>query len=312
MGQTTTEAISAPSAANFISILALGLIWGGTFMVVTIALRGFDPVTLATARLVLGAFALTVLAWGLGRPVPRLDPILLCFVAAIGVASGALPFFLLAWGQQYVPSAFAGLSMAVLPLFVLPLAHVFVPGDRMTWRKTGGFALGLVGALILLGPGAMAAGQGNAGALGQLACIAASLCYACSSILTRRCPPIDPIWLSALSLVVGALIMAPIMLWHVGVPGTAPAPILLAVLGLGLIPTALATLLRVFVIRSAGPSFMTLVNYQVPVWAMLFGALILSETLPGRFFVALALILCGLAVSQWPTLRGLLSGPKTR
>ena len=217
----------------------------------------------------------------------------------------ALPFFLLSWGQQHVPSAFAGLSMAVLPLFVLPLAHVLVPGDRMTWRKSGGFALGLIGAAILLGPGTLAARGGDLEALGRLACIGASISYAAGSILTRRCPPVDGMWLSALTLAVGTAILVPAMLATEGVPGTAPPGIVAAIAFLGLVPTAFAVLLRVQVIRSAGPSFLTLVNYQVPVWSVVFGWLVLSEDLPGRFFVALALILIGLTVSQGDRLRRL-------
>jgi drug/metabolite transporter (DMT)-like permease len=73
-----------------------------------------------------------------------------------------------------------------------------------------------------------------------------------------------------------------------------------------LIPTALAALLRVVTIRSAGTVFMTLVNYQVPVWSMILGVLVLNEVLPLRFFAALALILAGLAISQWSSLRRLI------
>ena len=79
-----------------------------------------------------------------------------------------------------------------------------------------------------------------------------------------------------------------------------------ALVFLGLLPTALAALIRVTVIRSAGSVFMTLVNYQVPVWSMAIGALGLGEALPWRFFIALALILTGLGISQGRNLRGLL------
>lgn len=295
---TTDTPVSQPTFGNYASVMALGLIWGGTFMVVSIALQGYGPVTVATARTTLGAFALLSLVVVMGRAMPTWSPLLAFYVVVLGILTTAAPFMLLSWGQQYVPSAFAGLSMAVLPLFVLPLAHYFVPGDRLTLRKAGGFGLGLFGAMVLLGPGITAAGGGDLAALGRIACIAATVCYATGSILTRRCPPIDGMWLSALTLVVGAVILLPAMLLTEGVPGAADPLVMGAIVFLGLIPTAFAALLRVQVIRSAGPSFMTLVNYQVPVWSMVFGALVLSEVLPGRFFVALALIACGLAVSQ--------------
>ncbi|SFJ52225.1 DMT family transporter [Jannaschia pohangensis] len=298
MATTTDTPVSQPTLGNYASIIALGLIWGGTFMVVAIALRGYGPVTVAAARTALGALALLSLVLVLRRPFPVVTPMLLAFVAVLGVLTTALPFMLLSWGQQYVPSAFAGLSMAVLPLFVLPLAHWFVPGDRLTMRRAGGFGLGLVGALVLLGPGVTAAGDGDLAAIGRIACLCASVSYAFGSILTRRCPPIDAMWLSALTLVVGSIFLVPAMLLTEGVPQVADPGIMAAIVFLGLIPTAFAALLRVQVIRSAGPSFMTLVNYQVPVWSMVFGTLILGEVLPGRFFVALALIACGLAVSQ--------------
>jgi len=298
MASTTDTPVSQPTLGNYASVIALGLIWGGTFMVVSIALRGYGPVTVATARTTLGALALLSLVVMMARPMPQWSGLLAGYVVVLGLLTTAIPFLLLSWGQQYVASAFAGLSMAVLPLFVLPLAHWLVPGDRLTWRKGSGFALGLTGALVLLGPGITAAGGGDLVALGRLACIAATVCYAVGSILTRRCPPIDGMWLSALTLGVGAVVLVPTMFVVEGAPGAADPGIMAAIVFLGLVPTAFAVLLRVQVIRSAGPSFMTLVNYQVPVWSMLFGALILSEDLPGRFYLALALIASGLAVSQ--------------
>lgn len=293
-----------PTPANWLSIAALGLIWGGTFMVVAIALEGYGPLTVACARTTLGALALGALMTALRRPLPAPVAGLWRSILAIGVLSSALPFFLLSWGQQYVPSAFAGISMAALPLFVLPLAHVF-SDEPLDGRKAAGVVLGFAGALVLIGPGLMALGRG-AEPLAQLACVGASLSYACASILTRRCPPVDPVTLSALTLAVGAVVLLPAMLIVEGVPGWTGPRTGLAILFLGLVPTGLAALLRISVIRSAGSVFMTLVNYQVPVWSMVFGAWVLSEALPWRFFAALALILTGLAVSQGRTIRGLL------
>lgn len=280
--------------SNWMSIIALGLIWGGTFMVVSLALRGYGPFTVACARTTLGALALFSLMIVLRRPFPSWDA--LKATALIGPLNTAFPFALLAWGQQYVPSAFAGISMAVLPLLILPLAHFF-SDEKMSLNKVFGMSLGFLGAVILIGPSALQIGQGMA-PLGQMACLGATLCYAVSSILTRRCPPIDSIALAAFTLIFGAIWIIPAMLWIEGVPTPTDGNSTLAIIFLGFVPTALAAYLRVSVVRTAGSIFMTNVNYQVPLWSVLFGTFILNETLELRFFLALACILIGLVFSQ--------------
>lgn len=290
--------------ANWLSILALGLIWGGTFMVVAIALEGYGPLTVAAARVTLGALGLLALMIAMRSPMPVFTRELVTYLLIIGVLNTALPFAMLSWGQQYVPSAFAGISMSAIPLFVLPLAHFF-SDEKMNMRNALGVFLGFVGAVVLIGPSVLRIGTGWE-PLGQLACVAAALFYAISSVMTRRCPPMDSITMAALLMVIGAVPLIPAMLIVEGVPQMADSRSMLALLFLGIFPTALATLIRVFTIRTAGAIFMTLVNYQVPVWSMIFGTWILSETLPLRFFAALGLIMIGLLISQWQGLRKIL------
>ncbi len=286
--------VTSPTRANYMAILALGLIWGGTFMVVRIALEGYGPITVATARTTLGAIALVALMILLKRPLPSKDA--MRHLMILGPLNTAIPFSLLSWGQQFVPSAFAGISMAALPLFVLPLAHFF-SDERLNMRRAVGVVIGFSGALTLIGPGVLQIGTGME-PMGQLACLLATLSYAISSILTRRCPPIDSITLAAFTLVTGSVLLIPAMLITEGVPAWSGTRSDFAILFLGFFPTALAAYLRVTVIRTAGAVFMTLVNYQVPLWSVFFGTLIMSESLPLSFFAALALILFGLFVSQ--------------
>ena len=267
-------------------------------------------VTVAAARTGLGAVGLLGLVVVLRRPWPRFNARLLSYLLPLGVLSSALPFFLLSWGQQFVSSAYTGLNMAALPLFVLPLAHFF-SDERLSLRRSLGFLVGFAGAAVLIAPGlthGLASGAGGMEALARLALLGAVMSYAVSSILTRRFPPVDPVVLSALGLVVGAVILIPAMLVVEGLPTWSGTRAAWAILFLGLVPTGFAALLRVSIIRSAGSSFMTLVNYQVPVWSMVFGALILSEALPWRFFVALGLILLGLAISQFGALKRFFGG----
>ena len=292
-----------PTIFNWLSILFLGLIWGGTFMVVAIALEGYPPLTVACARTTLGALTLLLIVRLMGRTMPT-GRAVWGYLVVIGILNTALPFALLSWGQQYLPSAFAGISMAVLPLFVLPLAHI-LSDEKMTARKTGGVILGFVGSAVLIGPTAFDFSEGSL-AIPQMACIGASISYAISSVLTRVCPPIDSIVMAALTLVFGSICLIPAMLIFEGLPVWVDGRAGYAIVFLGLIPTAFAALLRVQTIRTAGSVFMTLVNYQVPVWSMIFGVLVLSEVLPLRFFAALTFIMCGLATSQWASLAKLL------
>lgn len=292
-----------PTPGNWASIFALGVIWGGTFMVVAIALEGYGPLTVAASRTTLGAAALICIMLVMRSPLPQFTLRLCKYLIVIGVLNTALPFALLSWGQQHVPSAFAGISMAAIPLFVLPLAHLF-SDETLTARNAVGVTLGFVGAVVLIGPSVLRIGTGLE-PLGQIACVAAALSYAISSVMTRNVPPVDPIALATILMVIGAATLLPAMLIIEGRPTVATGRSTFAIILLGLLPTALAALLRVWTIRTAGAVFMTLVNYQVPVWSMVFGAWVLSETLPLRFFAALGLILTGLAISQWKTLQKL-------
>ena len=300
----SATAPAAPRAIHWAGTISLGIIWGTAFMGMSIALRDMTPLWVAAGRLLIGgATLLAIEATLTATRTPRLRALIPWrFVLPIAVFAAALPFFLLTWGLQTVPSAFGGVSMAAVALFVLPLAHFLVPGETMTLRKAAGVVAGFVGVVILIGPGAFD-GPALATLPGRLACLGAALCYAVSSILTRRCPPIDPIRLATLMTLGGAAVMLPAALLIDGLParpGTVP---LLALIWIGVLPTGIANLIRVLIVRSAGPGFMSLTSYQVPVWAVIFGALLLHESLPPQMLVSLALILGGIAITRLPARR---------
>lgn len=283
-------------------LLGLGVIWGSSFLVVELALTGFTPLQIAAFRIAIAACLLTMVALASGRtvPPPRTNPRIWAHIAGFAIFSNAMPFALLSWGQTHVASGFAGVTMSVVPLLILPLAHVFVPSERLTPFRLIGFAAGFAGALILVGPGAFVRAGGSHEDLARLACVLAASCYATGSIITRTTPPgTSMIGFSAAALVLGTVFILPLALFVDGWPDFGKPVATLALFQLGLIPTALATLFMVRIIRSAGPSFFALVNYQVPVWSVILGAYFLAETLPPSLFWALALILIGLAISQY-------------
>lgn len=307
---TSTKISPAPATFRDWLILALlGLIWGASFFGVEMALIGFGPVSIAAGRVVIAAIILVFVAIFYGDGLPKFDnPTnrriwLHCF--AMGLFTNALPFSLLSWGQQIVTSGFAGICMAVVPLFILPLAHYMVPGERMSLAKGFGFLFGFGGVVLLVGGDQLGKAFATAGSestfmmTAQFACVVASCCYAIGSINTRLCPPISTLSYSATGLMLGSFMLLPTALYFEGIPTLPAQSALFGILYLAIFPTAVATLLLTVLINRAGPTFLALVNYQVPIWAVLIGTLVLSEALPGHFISALAIILAGLAISQF-------------
>ncbi len=292
---------------SWIMIAALGIVWGATFPVIELALQGITPFWLASARIVLAA-VLTLGVWRLRggrlfeRPLTRAELVNLLIVGAL---SSALPFMLISWGQQYVTAGFTGVSMASVALMVLPLAHFLIAGEQLSWRKALGFVIGFIGIVVLIGGDAFEASGDVREAPGRVAVLAAAGCYAVSSVFMRRLPPVDPIGLSGVLLAIGAMLVVPAAIAAEGIPTTIDGKTLFWLVILGLIPTATANFLRVQVIRTAGPTFMSLTNYMVPLWAVVLGWIFLSEPLPPSLLWALTLILGGVGLSQYGALKRL-------
>ena len=291
--------------ASWLMVGILGLTWGGTFLLIELALRGITPLWLASGRIGFGT-VLLLAVWALRggklwQSETRDWPVLII----IGGLSSAIPFMLLSWGQQFVTSGFAGVSMAAVALIVLPLAHFFVPGEQMTLRRTLGFVIGFAGVVLLIGGQAFASTGAAWEIPGRIACLGAAACYASSSVLMRRLPPVDPVGLATIVMVIGSALVIPMALVVEGPPPAVSLQTLGILAFLGLVPTAAANLIRVLVIRSAGPVFMSLTNYQVPVWSVVLGSVVLAEPLPPSLIWALALILSGVALSQYGALRRL-------
>ncbi len=302
---TPTPLRAPASTIDWLMLAALGFIWGGSFLGVEIGLTGFGPITVAAGRVALAALILLAYAYLFGNGLPRIktktDKRIWLHCFGMALFTNALPFSLLSWGQQTVTSGFAGISMAVVPLFVLPLSHFLVPGESLSRVKIIGFLFGFAGVVLLVGGDKIFAGQPQTPMLlmAQLACVAASCCYAIGSIITRLCPPVSTVSYAACGLMLGGFMLVPMAIWIEGMPQT---PGIMAIFGVGYLavfPTAVATILLTIVVRRAGPPFLSLVNYQVPVWAVIIGATVLGEALPGHFLMALGIILGGLFISQW-------------
>ncbi|HCI08243.1 DMT family transporter [Ascidiaceihabitans sp.] len=298
------------TARSWMMVALLGFTWGGTFLVTEIALEGITPFWLAAGRIAFASILMYAIWQARGgklfaEPPSQKTKFIMWIMGAL---SSAIPFMLLAWGQQYVTGGFAGVSMAAIALMVLPLAHFFVPGERLTWRKSLGFLIGFCGVVILMGAQAFESTGASLETAGRLACLTAAMCYGINSIMMRRLPAVDTIGLSTVLLIMSAAIVIPIALIVEGLPPMPSTKTMIVIALLGLIPTAAANFLRTLVIRSAGPVFMSITNYQVPVWSVVLGALLLGEPLPASLIMAMVLILAGVGLSQYGAFRKLFKG----
>jgi drug/metabolite transporter (DMT)-like permease len=171
----------------------------------------------------------------------------------------------------------------------------------------GGLTVGFVGLVVLLGPDALLELGGQASDLPrQAAILSAALCYATGTILARRLASLDALVSAATVMWTTCAIMIPFALW-VDRPWAQEWSVeaVTTVVWLGVAATALATIIYFRVIQSAGPTFLSLMNYMIPVVTLGAGAIVLDEEIGGTILIGLILILIGLAISQ-------LAGPAGR
>lgn len=280
-------------------LLALVAVWGSSFMFNRIAVATLPPLTVVAGRVGIAAIVLIIIVHALGKRLPPPGRAWWPF-AVIAIIGNALPFYLITWGQQVVESALAGILMAMMPLATIVLAHFLIAGEHLTRQRAAGFAVGFLGIALLMGPAALAGIGGDVMRIvSQLAVLGSALCYALQSVLTRLIIKGDIMVSAAATLLVAAVITVPMALWLDRPWLLAPSALSVgAVIWLGIAPTAVATILYFMLIRSAGPSFMSLVNYLSPGVAVMLGLLVMGETPRATAYLGLALILAGIACSQ--------------
>lgn len=284
---------------HWLLLFSLVAMWGSSFPATKVAVADLPPATIVAARMTISAFVLAAMMVAFGRRLSA-RPRLWAWFAALACIGNVLPFLLITWGQQRIDAGMAGMLMAIMPLMTLLLAHRFVAGERLTARRLAGFLLGLTGVVILLAPDVeVAALARDSALLAKLAVLAGALCYAINAILARHRPPGDSLSVATGTSVVAALLLLPLA-WFVDGPpyGGISLASAAAVAFLGVVATALATVVYFQIIATAGPSFLAFINYLIPLWAVAASALLLAERPHPRSLLALALVLIGIAVAE--------------
>lgn len=271
-------------------LLGLAAIWGSAFLFTEIALRELAPETLILLRIALGALTLGVYVLADGRDFRDLRPYLLA-LALMGALSTALPFFLIAWGQQYLDSGLAAIINSSAPIFTALLALGLDRSQRATGLRLVGIFVGFIGIVALVG---FEPAQGDRVVWGSLAIVGAAVSYSIAALYAgRRFVGLRPELVAFGSLCWATIFALP--------PGVAAASsfgweTLGSVLFLGFAATAAAFLLYFGLIAEAGASRAILVTYLVPSLALVYGAVLLDEPVTAIALIGLALVLGGVAL----------------
>ena len=273
-------------------LVVLGAIWGSSYLFIKVGVRDLSPATLIEIRLlcaapVLIAFALPRYGWAGLLAAWRPGVVL-------GVLNAAVPFTLIAWGERYVDSGTAAVTNSSVPIWLAILAIWFVPSERSTGLRAVGVGLGLAGVAILAGVHPQG---GWNGVFGTGAIIVASMSYAAANLYAGRRMSAGGPALAAVSMTVAAVVLVPFAL--ASLPSHAPGwkPVGSGVV-LGLLGTAVAQILSYRMIRLYGSSRSVLVAYMLPAFALLYGAVFLSESLTWQKLAGLLLILGGVGLGS--------------
>lgn len=287
------------TTVNYLLLLSLAILWGSAFAIIKVALETIAPEWTVALRIVLATCVLLPAAWLAGQSLPR-GRRHWAWIAALAVCGNIAPFYAVSWGQQHISSSLAGILMGFIPLATLLLAHIFVPGEKLTLARGTGFLLGFAGLLLIMGHDALSTIETSGIRLwAELAVLTGAFLYAANNIIARRAPSLPVLAKSASVALLSAAIAPPLAVISMPTPFADASPAsLIAVLALGLFPTALATIIFFKLVEKAGPSFTSLTSYLVPVVALSIGIVMMGEQAAPEMLGGLALILCGIALSE--------------
>ena len=280
------------------------LLFASGFTLIDITIPTITPMSMMAGRVVLatGMLYAWVRAWGYCLPPWRDEAgrisLTWRYFFILGLVSHVLPATLIPWGQREVDSGLAAILVGLTPLMTLALSAQFLSSERIDRRHLVGFGLGFLGIVVLTGPEALGLVTRQSW-LHEVAILGGALCFAVNALLIRSMPPVHPLVASAGLSLCASVIAVPMALLFDAPWTLKPSAVsLVGLVLLGVFPTAHASILYVALIRSAGPTFAILSNYLVPPLAVFLGLVFLSQHLDWNAYVALILILVGVATSQ--------------
>ena len=291
-------------------LLLLSLTWSGSFFFMEVAVSELPVFTIVAARVCLGALTLCTFIYMRGKNLNFGWRVWRAFFV-LGLIGQVIPFSLIVWGQVHITSGLASILNATVPFFTLLIAHVMTTDERITLKGVLGVLMGLVGIVVIIGPGAF---LGSVNIFAQLAILLSSALYGLTTIYARRFAGmrVPPICVAAGQLTCSSLMLIPLTLffdqpWALAMPSTG---VLMALAGLGFVSTALAFIIYYHLISTVGGNNTSLVTFLVPVSAIWLGFTFLDEALVQTQIIGMGLIALGLLIIDGRVFRKIFTARK--
>ena len=286
---------------DYVLLFVLGILWGVAPILAKIVVAEVPVFTLVGVRLTFAAAALWLVLWLKGQKMPR-DGRSWLFFALQGIFNAAVPFCMISWAVQTIPGGLSALLQATTPVFTLLLAHLFVHAERISLPRAAGVLLGLAGVLVQMWP-TIQAGH-VAGALGQVAVVAACVLFGAMSIVSRRFMAGWPPLQSA----VGTVTAGGLFLWPFALLFDRPVSMLslplsvsVAWIALALLASSVARTVYFTLINRTSATFVSMVMYILPVTGLVVAAFLLGESISPSILLSLGMILTGVFLVNRPT-----------
>ncbi|MEL8055804.1 MAG: DMT family transporter [Pseudomonadota bacterium] len=289
---------------DWVLFSTLSLLWASAYGFTRMAVSkdvpevGFPAYVIIPARVTIGAIILlTVTQFSNQKWPPLSDWRKYATMAVLGVIGTALPFFVITRAQETVDSSLAALYVAAAPLFVAVLAHFVFDDDKITPTKGVGLIIGFAGVALLFGRDAIAA-FGSASVIAQILLLFGTSFYAVATITARYGRDIPPLIFASGFVSIAAFVSWPMLLFTDLSALTPSKEAIIGIVGLGIAPTAAASILYMILIARTSATFLSLTGYTIPVISIIVGYIAFGEVRHWSAFAAFALILSGVWLAQ--------------
>ena len=270
-------------------LLAAG--WGSSFFFNEILLRELGPLSVAFGRVGMGALGCWLWLIAARRPV-GIPLASLGLLTVFGLFQYAVPLAVYPLTQQYITSSAAGIVNAMTPVMVVLVSHYWPGGEKITLAKSIGVGLGFCGILLLAAPAFQ--GQGASDPYALIITMAAPVCYAVALNVVRKLDGMDRVLLTAWSLTIGTILLAPVALGLEGVPGIIKSETWMSLFVIGFVLTSAAFILLFWLIPIIGGTTAATITFLAPISSVLLGVCVLAETLLPVQLAGMGVIFVGL------------------